>query len=156
MLGNHVCYSKVASRLVTAGQPASRRRGRRGTQWFQMSKIRQNISSPKVISQVFPSKYLQIHILSVSGCLLFTFKICQIVAGTISRIFESHFLRVFTVVPNVKNPPKHKFSQSDFKSFSMEISANSHNFRFQMPVLHVQNLANCYRHKYNSAVEQQR
>ena len=38
-------------------------------QWFQMSKIRQNISSPKVTSLVFPWKFRQIHITSVSGCL---------------------------------------------------------------------------------------
>ena len=36
-----------------------------------------------------------------------------------------------TVIPNVKNPPKHKFAQGDFTSFSMEVSANSHNFRFR-------------------------
>ena len=58
-------------------------------QWFQMSKIRQNISSPKVISRVFPWKFLQIHITSVSGCLRFTFKICQTVAGT-STISQFH------------------------------------------------------------------
>ena len=38
-------------------------------QWFKMSKIRQNISSPKVTSLVFPWKFRQIHITSVSGCL---------------------------------------------------------------------------------------
>ena len=69
-------------------------------QWFQMSKIRQNISSPKVISRVFPWKFLQIHITSVSGCLRFTFKICQTVAGTsmisqFHEFFESRFWRVF-------------------------------------------------------------
>ena len=30
-----------------------------------------------------------------------------------------------------KNPPKHKFAQGDFTSFSVEVSANSHNFRFR-------------------------
>ena len=45
-----------------------------------------------------------------------------------------------TVVPNVKNPPKNNFAQGDFTRFSMEVSANSHNFRFQLPALHIQNL----------------
>ena len=81
------------------------------TQWFQMSKIRQNISSPKVISRVFPWKFLQIHITSVSGCLRFTFKICQTVAGTsmirrFHEFFESRFWRVFAILPNcVPSPP---------------------------------------------------
>ena len=35
-----------------------------------------------MISRVFPCKILHIHITSVSGCLSFTFKICQNVAGT--------------------------------------------------------------------------
>ena len=80
-------------------------------QWFQMSKIRQNISSPKVISRVFPWKFLQIHITSVSGCLRFTFKICQTVAGTsmirrFHEFFESRFWRVFAILPNcVPSPP---------------------------------------------------
>ena len=43
-------------------------------QWFQMSKTCQKISSPKVISRVFPHKFLQTYITSVSGCLRFTFK----------------------------------------------------------------------------------
>ena len=51
------------------------------TQWFQMSKIRQNIISPQVFSRVFPWKYLEIHVTSVSGCLRFTFKTCLIVVG---------------------------------------------------------------------------
>ena len=57
-----------------------------------------------------------------------------------------------TVVPNVKNPPKHKFAQGDFTSFSMEVSANSHNFRFRLPALHIQNLSNRCRHTYDSSI----
>jgi hypothetical protein len=57
-----------------------------------------------------------------------------------------------TVVSNVKNPPKHKFAQCDFTSFSMEVSANSHNFRFRLPALHIQNLSNRCRHKYDSLI----
>ena len=58
-------------------------------EWFQMAKTRQNISSPKVISRVFPWKFLQIHITSISGCLHFRFKICQTVART-SAISQFH------------------------------------------------------------------
>merc|ERR1719464_1077916 len=47
------------------------------------------MSSPKVISRVFPLNFLQIHRTSVSGFLRFTFKICQIVAGT-STISQFH------------------------------------------------------------------
>ena len=51
-------------------------------QWFQIAQNSPKISSPNVISRVFPCKFLQIHITSVYVCLDFTFKICQIVAGT--------------------------------------------------------------------------
>ena len=45
---------------------------------------------PKVISRDFPSwKFLQILRTSVSGCLNYTFKICQTVAGT-STISQFH------------------------------------------------------------------
>ena len=65
-------------------------------QWYQMSKISQNISSAKVISRIFPWKFLQIHITSVSGCLYFKFKICQTVAGTsMSRRFHEFLNLVF-------------------------------------------------------------
>ena len=61
-----------------------------------MSKTCLKISSHMVISRVFPCKFLQIHITSVSGCLRFTFKICQTVAGTsmtcqFHEFFRSHF-----------------------------------------------------------------
>ena len=55
-----------------------------------------------VISRVFPLKFLQIHITSVSGCLQFTYKTCQIVAGA-SMIRQFHefsrfnFWRVFVI-----------------------------------------------------------
>ena len=62
--------------------------------------------------------------------------------------------RSHTVVLNVKIPPKHKFVQGDFTSFSMEVSANSHTFRFRFPALHIQNLSNRYRHKYDSSISQ--
>ena len=62
-------------------------------------------SSPKVISWVFPCKFLQIYITSVSGCLRFTFKICQNFAGTSTtsqfhNFFEFYFWRVFAIQPN--------------------------------------------------------
>ena len=57
--------------------------------------------SSNVISRVFPFKFLQIHITSISYCLWFTFKICQIVVGTsmirqFHKIFwiSSHFFQV--------------------------------------------------------------
>ena len=65
-------------------------------QWFQIAQNSPKISSPNVISLVFPCKLLQIHITSVSGCLDFTFKICQIVAGTsMIRQFHDFFLISF-------------------------------------------------------------
>ena len=72
---------------------------------FKCQKIHQNISLPMVISRVFPWKFLQHHITSVSGCLHFTFKICQTVAGTsmirwFHEFFESRFWRVFAILPN--------------------------------------------------------
>ena len=57
-------------------------------------------------------KFLQIHITFVSGCLSFTFKICQTVAGTsmvrrFHEFFESRFWRVFAILPmgNCAPPP---------------------------------------------------
>ena len=81
-----------------------------GPQWFQMSKIHQNISSPKVISRVFPCKILHIHITSVSGCLSFTFKKFQTVEGTsmirqFHNFFKSHFWRDFAIRLNCAPPP---------------------------------------------------
>ena len=53
-----------------------------------------------MLSQVFPCDFLQIYITSVSECLLFTFKTCQIVAGasmnlSTSRVFQILFLAGF-------------------------------------------------------------
>jgi hypothetical protein len=50
------------------------------------------------------------------------------------------------MVLNVKNPPKHKLAQGDITNFSMEVSADSLNFRFRLPALHIQNLSNRCRH----------
>ena len=59
-------------------------------QRFQMAKNPPKISSPKVISRVFPYNFQHILIASVSGhSLRFTFKVCQIVAG-ISTISQFH------------------------------------------------------------------
>jgi len=67
------------------------------------------ISSPKVISRVFPYTFLQIYITSVSGCLRFTFKICQIVAGSsmirqFHGFLKSHFWQAFAIWPNFAWP----------------------------------------------------
>jgi len=67
------------------------------------------ISSPKVISRVFPYTFLQIYITSVSGCLRFTFKICQIVAGSsmirqFHEFLKSHFWQAFAIWPNFAWP----------------------------------------------------
>lgn len=49
-----------------------------------------------MISRVFPWKFLQIHITSVSDCMCFTVKTCQIAAGTIMiRQFHDFFNLVF-------------------------------------------------------------
>jgi hypothetical protein len=58
-------------------------------QWLQIAKKQQKIFSLDVISRVLPCKFLQIQITSVSGCLRFTFKMYQIVAG-ISMILQFH------------------------------------------------------------------
>ena len=52
-----------------------------------------------------------------------------------------------------KNPPKNKFNQSDFTSFSIQVSAYSHNFHFRsLSALHFQNLSNRCRHKYDPSI----
>ena len=65
------------------------------------------ISSLVAISRVFPWKFLQIHITSVSGCLRFTFKICQTVAGTSYLVLtiSTRFWRVFQYGPTVGRLP---------------------------------------------------
>ena len=68
-------------------------------------------------------------------------------ASTLLSFFKVDVAQYRTVVPNVKNPPKHKFAQGDFTSFSMEVSLNSHNFRLRVPEFQIQNLSNRYRHK---------
>ena len=45
-----------------------------------------------------------------------------------------------------------KFTQSNFMSFSMQVSANLHNFRFRLPALHIQNLSNLCKHKYDPSI----
>ena len=55
-----------------------------------------------------------------------------------------------TVVPNGWNPPK--ISSRIVTSFSMQVSANLHNFRFRLPALHIQNLSNFCRHKYDPSI----
>ena len=64
------------------------------------------------ISRDFPCKFLRFFTTSVSGCLCFTFKICQTVAGTsmirrFHEFFESRFWRVFAILPmgNCAPPP---------------------------------------------------
>ena len=71
-----------------------------------MSKNRQKMSFLKVISRVFPCKFLQIPIVSVSGqgvhCI---FKICQIISATskmrpFHEFFRHIFWRVFSNWPS--------------------------------------------------------
>ena len=47
---------------------------------------------------------------------------------------------------------KNKSTQGDFTSFSMQVSANSHNFRFRLYALHIQNLSNRCIHKYDPTI----
>ena len=49
-------------------------------------------------------------------------------------------------------PAENKFTQSAFTSFSMQVSANLHNFRFRVPELHIQNLSNRCRCKYDPII----
>ena len=63
------------------------------------------ISSPKVISRDFSCKFLKIFTISVSGCLCYAFKICQIGAGTskicqFNDLSKSHFWRAFEIWPD--------------------------------------------------------
>ena len=61
-----------------------------GAQWFHIAEPRRKCNSLDVISRVFPSKFLQIHITSVSGhYVVYIFKTCQIIAGT-SMILQFH------------------------------------------------------------------
>ena len=77
---------------------------------FRSPMVQNNQNQPKirlldVISRIFPSKFQQIHLISVSShCKRFIFKIRQTVAGTsiTSRFhdfFKSHFWRVFAIWP---------------------------------------------------------
>ena len=47
---------------------------------------------------------------------------------------------------------KSRRKQSSFASFSMQVSANLHNFRFRVPELHFRNLSNRCRHKYDPSI----
>ena len=76
--------------------------------------------------------------------------ICQ--SGTCDAVTGRQQAVERTVVSNVENPPKNRFTQGDFTRFSMQVSENSHNFRFRLPVLHIQNLSNRCRHKYDPPI----
>ena len=79
----------------------------RVAQWFRLAKTRWKFNSPKVISRVFPTKFLQIYITSVSTFqplyALHTYsETCQIIASTsmirqFHEFFQSNFWRVFDV-----------------------------------------------------------
>ena len=80
------------------------------------------ISSPKVISRVILCKFQKTDIASVSGCLPFTFKICQIVAGSgmihhFHDILRSSFWRDFDIRPNFETEAR----QSPRSSFSLSV-----------------------------------
>ena len=47
---------------------------------------------------------------------------------------------------------KYKLAQGDYTRFSIEVFANSHNFRFRLPALHIQNLSKRCRHKYDQSI----
>ena len=68
-----------------------------GAQWFHTAEIRRKCNLLDVISRVFPNKFQQIHIPSVSNhCILCIFKTCQIVAGTsMIRQFHEFFYLIF-------------------------------------------------------------
>ena len=51
-------------------------------------------------------------------------------------------------------PAENKFIQRDFTSFYMKVLANLHNFRFQLPALHIQHLSKFCRNKYNESISQ--
>ena len=54
-----------------------------------------------------------------------------------AAVVRRHTLSRRTVVPNVKNPPKNKFTQGDFTRFSMQVSEIFRNFRFWLAALHI-------------------
>ena len=43
-------------------------------------------------------------------------------------------------------------SWCDFTSFSIQVISNLHNFRFRVPEIHIQNLSNCCRRKYDPLI----
>ena len=54
---------------------------------------------------------------------------------------------------NWLKPAKNKFTWCYFTRFSMQVSSNSHNFRFRsLCALHIQNLSNCCRHNYDPSI----
>ena len=58
-------------------------------QWLQMAQTLQKYVSPEVISRIFPSKFQQIWIISVSSHFIhFIFKICQTAADKIKQFHE--------------------------------------------------------------------
>ena len=80
------------------------------TQWFQMAKNPPRIISLDVISRVFPSKFRQIHITSVSAhSTHLIFRICQIVVGRLMtrqfhEFWKSNFWRVSAIQSNCASP----------------------------------------------------
>ena len=95
----------------------------------------------KGFHEFFPSKFQQIQIISVSGHFIyFIFKICQI-AADISMIKQFHefFSLIFGGILQL--------------IFSKQVSAGSNHFRFwSFHSLHIQNLSNCIRHKYDQTI----
>ena len=54
-----------------------------------------------------------------------------------------------------QKPAKNKLTWSDFTNFSMQVSAYSDSFRFRsFRALHIQNLSNSCRHKYDPSISQ--
>ena len=104
-------------------------------------------------------KYLMVSILH--ACLLAW---CNIYLPTYTIVYYYTCLRSFnkTAAPRLAvalhsgskllKLAENKFTQCDFTSFSMQVSANSHNFRFRLPAFHIQNLSNRCRHKYNQSI----
>ena len=73
-----------------------------GAQWFQMSETRRKCD---LLDVIFPSKFLQMHITSVSGhCMLYIFKTLQIVAGTSMSLQFHDFLAGFWCLAQLISP----------------------------------------------------
>ena len=136
-LSHQLCHSTDQSAYARSLQKA-RHSG------SKCQKTRQKISSPKMISRVFPCKFLQIHKTSVSGCLRFTFKNYQIVAvANMIRqshdFLKSHFWRAFAICLHcayTENQAQRALSQNKAGAADIFLLSKVWQWALEVKVLH--------------------